>query len=223
MKSSFESSSFELPRGRTGLGGFGFGAFFDLVFVLGLVLGLVSVGWRASLRLRSARPTAALPADRCAASTKAGVASDASSSALGAGACGCAGAALPEAGSVSVALWRWESTVDRPYRPRIGISWACWGMGTDRPENTRRQFGLTNVCCQSRLTGMNAEDIARASASNDPSLGLRAALALHRLAERVEADHVATARQQGWSWQQIGDALGVTRQSVHAKYGKRLP
>jgi hypothetical protein len=70
---------------------------------------------------------------------------------------------------------------------------------------------------------MNAEDIASATASNDPSLGLRAALALHRLAERVEADHVATARQQGWSWQQIGDALGVTRQSAHAKYGKRLP
>jgi hypothetical protein len=70
---------------------------------------------------------------------------------------------------------------------------------------------------------MNAEEIASSITSNDPSLGLRAALALHRLAERVEADHVATARQQGWSWQQIGDALGVTRQSVHAKYGKRLP
>jgi len=70
---------------------------------------------------------------------------------------------------------------------------------------------------------MSAEDLASATASNDPSRGLRAALALHRLAERVEADHVATARQQGWSWQQIGDALGVTRQSVHAKYGKRVP
>jgi len=69
---------------------------------------------------------------------------------------------------------------------------------------------------------MNAEDIASAIASNDPALGLRAALALHRLAERVEADHVASARQQGWSWQQIGDALGVTRQSVHTKYNKDL-
>ncbi len=67
---------------------------------------------------------------------------------------------------------------------------------------------------------MKAEDIASAIASNDPSLGLRAALALHRLAERVEADFVARARQQGWSWQQIGDALGVTRQSVHTKYNK---
>jgi hypothetical protein len=67
---------------------------------------------------------------------------------------------------------------------------------------------------------MNAEDIASAIASNDPALGLRASLALHRLAERVEAIHVAAAREKGWSWQQIGDALGVTRQSVHTKYNK---
>ena len=70
---------------------------------------------------------------------------------------------------------------------------------------------------------MNAEEIAAAIESTDPSIGLRAVLALHRLAERVEADQVAAARRQGWSWQQIGDVLGVTRQSVHAKYGKRLP
>jgi hypothetical protein len=67
---------------------------------------------------------------------------------------------------------------------------------------------------------VNAEDIASAISSNDPSLGFRAALALHRLAERVEAHHVASAREKGWSWQQIGDALGVTRQSVHTKYNK---
>jgi hypothetical protein len=54
--------------------------------------------------------------------------------------------------------------------------------------------------------------------SDDPLIGLRASLALHRLAERVEANHVASAREKGWSWQQIGDALGVTRQSVHTKY-----
>lgn len=56
--------------------------------------------------------------------------------------------------------------------------------------------------------------------ADDPEVGLRASLALHRLAERVEASHVAAAREAGWSWQQIGDALGVTRQSVHTKYGK---
>jgi len=56
--------------------------------------------------------------------------------------------------------------------------------------------------------------------SDDPMMGLRASLALHRLAERLEAKHVAAARGMGWSWQRIGDTLGVTRQSVHAKYMK---
>ena len=55
----------------------------------------------------------------------------------------------------------------------------------------------------------------------DPVSGLLAVLALRRLAERLEAQQVAIARDQGWSWQQIGDVLGVTRQSVHAKHGGR--
>ena len=67
---------------------------------------------------------------------------------------------------------------------------------------------------------MDAEDLHASLSADDPAVGLRASLALHRLAERVEADHVASAREKGWSWQQIGDALGVTRQSVHTKYNK---
>ena len=67
---------------------------------------------------------------------------------------------------------------------------------------------------------MNIDENTEAIGSEDPAQGLRAALALHRIAERVEARQVAVARGQGWSWQQIGDALGITRQSVHAKYGK---
>jgi hypothetical protein len=70
---------------------------------------------------------------------------------------------------------------------------------------------------------MDVDEISAAIESEDPAQGLRAALALHRMAERVEAHHVAVARTQGWSWQQIGDALGITRQSVHAKYGKWVP
>jgi hypothetical protein len=41
----------------------------------------------------------------------------------------------------------------------------------------------------------------------------------------VATDLIARARagdgdaDQGWSWQQIADVLGMTRQSVHAKYG----
>ena len=67
---------------------------------------------------------------------------------------------------------------------------------------------------------MDAIDITGEVNSDDPAVGLRAAMALDRLAERIEAAHVALARSHGRSWQQIGDALGVTRQSVHLKYGK---
>jgi hypothetical protein len=82
------------------------------------------------------------------------------------------------------------------------------------------QFRLTEAERQSKLTGVDIEELSVNLSSDDPAIGLRASLALHRLAERVEAHHVASARGKGWSWQQIGDALGVTRQSVHTKYNK---
>jgi hypothetical protein len=82
------------------------------------------------------------------------------------------------------------------------------------------QFKLTQLGCQSILTGVDIGTLAANLSSDDPAIGLRASLALHRLAERVEAHHVAAAREKGWTWQQIGDALGVTRQSVHTKYNK---
>jgi DNA-directed RNA polymerase specialized sigma24 family protein len=67
---------------------------------------------------------------------------------------------------------------------------------------------------------METRDLAESLRSHDPAVGLRAVSALHRLAEQVEAAAVARARADGWSWEQIGDALGVSRQSVHAKHGK---
>jgi hypothetical protein len=79
---------------------------------------------------------------------------------------------------------------------------------------------LTEAERQSKLTGVDIDELSVNLSSDDPAIGLRASLALHRLAERVEAHQVALAREKGWSWQQIGDALGVTRQSVHTKYNR---
>lgn len=59
------------------------------------------------------------------------------------------------------------------------------------------------------------------AASRDPATGLRAVAALRKLVDRLEALQVANARDHGWSWEQIGTALGVTRQAVHKKYGRR--
>lgn len=69
---------------------------------------------------------------------------------------------------------------------------------------------------------MESSDLTARLGSDDPAVGLRAVGALHRLAERVEASSVQLARDRGWSWEQIGDALGVSRQSLHAKYGRRV-
>jgi hypothetical protein len=67
---------------------------------------------------------------------------------------------------------------------------------------------------------MDGDELTARIPPGDPAIGLRAVGALHRLAEKVEATNVALAREQGWSWEQIGDALGVSKQSVHAKHGK---
>ena len=57
--------------------------------------------------------------------------------------------------------------------------------------------------------------------STDPAVGLRAVAALRALLERLETLHVDNARERGWSWQEIGRALGVSKQAVHRKHGER--
>jgi Homeodomain-like domain len=56
----------------------------------------------------------------------------------------------------------------------------------------------------------------------DPADGLAAVVALRRLAERLEAAEVERALRDGWSWPEVAEALGVTRQAVHKKHAKRL-
>jgi DNA-directed RNA polymerase specialized sigma24 family protein len=64
-----------------------------------------------------------------------------------------------------------------------------------------------------------ATELADATTSKDPEVGLAAVAALRRLLESLEALQVENARERGWSWQQIAAALGVTKQAVHKKYG----
>jgi len=56
----------------------------------------------------------------------------------------------------------------------------------------------------------------------DPAEGLAAVVALRRLADRLEAGQVERAISDGWSWSDVADALGVSRQAVHKKHAKRL-
>jgi DNA-directed RNA polymerase specialized sigma24 family protein len=73
------------------------------------------------------------------------------------------------------------------------------------------------------LTAMETTlEIAEGAASNDPEVGLRAVAALRALTERLEVLQVENARELGWSWQDIASRLGVTKQTVHRKYGRRI-
>lgn len=66
-----------------------------------------------------------------------------------------------------------------------------------------------------------ATELAAAASGSDPRVGLRAVVALRRLLEHLERLQVDNARRQGWSWQEIADALEVSKQAVHKKHAHR--
>lgn len=55
-----------------------------------------------------------------------------------------------------------------------------------------------------------------------PREGLRAVASLRLLVESLELQQVEAALRAGFSWMQIAELLGVTRQAVHKKYSKRI-
>ncbi|MGH7762680.1 MAG: hypothetical protein ACREOY_14895 [Candidatus Dormibacteraceae bacterium] len=55
-----------------------------------------------------------------------------------------------------------------------------------------------------------------------PANGLAAASALRAIADRLEDSEVERAMRSGWTWSQVAEALGVTRQAVHKKHLRRL-
>jgi hypothetical protein len=59
-------------------------------------------------------------------------------------------------------------------------------------------------------------------AGKDPADALAAVGALRRLADQLEDAAVELAMRQGWSWPEVAEALGVTRQAVHKKHAQRL-
>lgn len=56
----------------------------------------------------------------------------------------------------------------------------------------------------------------------DPREGLEAVVALRRTLEALEAAQVENAILAGWSWAQVAEVLGVSRQAVHKKHARRI-
>ncbi|MEC4721957.1 helix-turn-helix domain-containing protein [Noviherbaspirillum sp. CPCC 100848] len=57
---------------------------------------------------------------------------------------------------------------------------------------------------------------------DDPEAALAAVVALRRMADKLERAAVANAIRQGWSWTQVADALGVSKQAAHKRLSGTL-
>ncbi len=58
--------------------------------------------------------------------------------------------------------------------------------------------------------------------TGDPATAFAAVIALRRLADRMEREAVDEALARGWTWQQMAQGLGVTRQAAHKRHAHRL-
>jgi DNA-directed RNA polymerase specialized sigma24 family protein len=63
-------------------------------------------------------------------------------------------------------------------------------------------------------------DVLKIPSPDDPAEALAAVVALRRLAEQLERAAVARACEQGWTWAQVAEALGVTRQAAHKRHAR---
>ena len=52
---------------------------------------------------------------------------------------------------------------------------------------------------------------------NDPAEALAAVVALRLMADKLERRAVRAALDQAWSWSQIAEALGVSKQAAHKR------
>ncbi|MEW2136527.1 hypothetical protein AB0892_07955 [Streptomyces sp. NPDC005409] len=68
---------------------------------------------------------------------------------------------------------------------------------------------------------MTGVDLSSITENADPLAALREAAALRRRLEGQEEVLVYRARAAGTTWTQIAEALGVSKQAVHKKYGGR--
>jgi DNA-directed RNA polymerase specialized sigma24 family protein len=69
---------------------------------------------------------------------------------------------------------------------------------------------------------MDEKSRARIGGPEDPRESLEAVVALRRTLEALETAQVENAFIAGWSWAQIAEVLGVSKQAVHKKHAKRI-
>jgi DNA-directed RNA polymerase specialized sigma24 family protein len=65
-------------------------------------------------------------------------------------------------------------------------------------------------------------DLESLPSPDGPAEALASVVALRLLADRLERRAVSNAIQQGWSWAQVAEALGVSRQAAHKRLANAL-
>ena len=58
--------------------------------------------------------------------------------------------------------------------------------------------------------------------ADQPEAALAAVVALRVLASRLETDAVTEAIAQGWTWSEVGQALGISSQAAHKKFAAEV-
>ena len=82
-----------------------------------------------------------------------------------------------------------------------------------------KQALLTTTSLSSSLAYVNEKTPPQLG---DIADGLATVVALRQRADQLEAVEVERAMRAGWTWSQVAEALGVTRQAVHQKHAKRV-
>ena len=62
----------------------------------------------------------------------------------------------------------------------------------------------------------------RAPDPRKPAEALAAVVAMRRFADQLALAAVENAIRQGWTWAQIGEALGVSAQAAHKRYSRQI-
>lgn len=65
-------------------------------------------------------------------------------------------------------------------------------------------------------------DTTTLPSSDDPAEALAAVVALRLMADQLERAAVARAIAQGWSWADVAEALGVSKQAAHKRLSGSL-
>lgn len=69
---------------------------------------------------------------------------------------------------------------------------------------------------------MDVPDIAHVPGPEEPASAFAAVVSLRRLAGRLEIAAVVEAIGQGWTWSQVGEALGISAQAAHKKFASEV-